>query len=241
MGALREILFVAQQRIDIQSWSRLPTGPPSFTRAGYSTSIEKNRSAQAGIMNEQLASSLKAAYRERRSGVLVAETRKFKRSLAFRDGFIVAARSNLKAEHFGQMLIRKGRITQQQLKDASVFIKSGWKMGDILAELRIIDKEEIASFVTLLVMDIACSMLLDEDSTFVFSELTEVEAVITKPLTVAAVLMEAGHRTSDIDAHLKDLRQENRLLELTPDPLIQFQDLSLDRRAGVPPVSNSGH
>ena len=232
LTALREILFVAQQRIDIQAGLASP--PDRHLLHGRVIAPQPKRTVplRAGIMNEQLASSLKAAYRERRSGVLVAETRKFKRSLAFRDGFIVAARSNLKAEHFGQMLIRKGRITQQQLKDASVFIKSGWKMGDILAELRIIDKEEIASFVTLLVMDIACSMLLDEDSTFVFSELTEVEAVITKPLTVAAVLMEAGHRTSDIDAHLKNLRQENRLLELTPDPLIQFQDLSLTAEQG---------
>ena len=183
-------------------------------------------------MNEQLASSLKGVYRARRSGVLVAEARGVKRSLTFRNGFIVAARSSLKAERLGQMLIRKGRITQQQLKDASVFIKSGWKMGEILAELRIIDKEEITSFVALLVMDIACSMLLDADSTFVFSELTEVEAVVTKPLTVAAVLMEAGHRTSDIDAELKALRQENRFLELAPDPLIQFQDLSLTAEQG---------
>lgn len=105
-------------------------------------------------------------------------------------------------------------------------------MGEILVKLEVLGKEEIDAFVELQLTEIAYSMLGEFDSRCGFSELTEVDAVLSKPLTAAAVLMEAARRTPHADRHLQALLEERRPLEISPNPLTRFQDLSLGSEEG---------
>lgn len=178
-------------------------------------------------MHERVCQLLGRIYLEKRTGVLLSEVGGDKRSLFFRSGLVVGARSSLEHERLGEVLIRNGRITQQHFEDASHFIKSGQRMGDILAELGIIDKEEIDAYLRIQVMDIACPMLLEPSQRLKYSALSEAEGILSKPLFVGAIVMEAARRTPRSAAHTKSFLEDARRLHLAPDPIMRFQDVSL--------------
>ncbi len=78
-------------------------------------------------------------------------------------------------------MMRYGRITREQFEDASHFIKSGWKLGEILAELNIIGEEEIETFVRLQLLDIACTQLITPPKRLQFSNLTHGRKLVGAP------------------------------------------------------------
>ena len=178
-------------------------------------------------MHERVCQLLRRLYLDKRTGVLLSEVGGDKRSLFFRSGLVVGVRSNLEHERLGEIVIRHGRITRQQFEDASHFIKSGKKMGDILVELGNIDRGELDRFLWIQVMDIACPMLFEPRQRLKFSNLSQVEDVLSKPLFVGTIVMEAARRTTDIEQHAKALLADARRLHLAPDPIMRFQDVSL--------------
>jgi hypothetical protein len=145
----------------------------------------------------------------------------------FRSGLVVGARSSRREDRLGELLIRIGLITKQQFSDASHFIKSGWKMGEILAELKIIQKEEIEKYVRMQVLEIAGSVLIDPPRKLTFSDLSAVDNVISTPLSVADIVMEAARKTPRIDAVQKQILGDARRLGFSSEPLLRFQDISL--------------
>ena len=177
-------------------------------------------------MNAQISQAFRQLYLGKRTGVLVCEVGKVKRSVFFRSRCVVGTRSSLKEDRLGEIMIRHGRITRQQLEDASHFIKSGWKLGEILAELRIIEKDEIERFVRVQLLDIACSVFLGRPRRVAFSNLSEVEGVTETPLPVADILMEVARRTPRIQDHLKAFREDERPLRLSSDPLLRLQAIN---------------
>jgi tetratricopeptide (TPR) repeat protein len=178
-------------------------------------------------MNRKVAQGFRRLFLEKRTGVLICEARKVRRSLYFQSGFVVGARSTLEEDRLGEIMIWHGRITRQQLQDASHFIKSGWKLGEILAQLGVIEKEEIERFVGVQLLDIACSVFLDRPRRLAFSDLSEVESVSKTPLSVAKVLMEVARRTPRIQRHLKAFREDERPLRLSTDSPLRLQDINL--------------
>ena len=124
-------------------------------------------------MNQQVAEAFKKLYFGKRTGVLTCEADAARRAVYFQSGFVVSASSSLEQDRLGEVMIRHGRITQQQFEDASHFIKSGWKLGEILAELSVIDEEEIESFVRLQLLDIACTQLIRPPKRLSFAALRD--------------------------------------------------------------------
>ena len=112
-------------------------------------------------MNEKVAQSFRNLYLSKRTGMLMCEGEDASRALNFRSGFVVGARSSRTEDRLGEILIRKGRITKQQFEDASHFIKSGWKLGEILVELKLLEKDEVEQFVRIQLLEIACSVLIE--------------------------------------------------------------------------------
>jgi hypothetical protein len=150
-----------------------------------------------------------------------------RRGVFFRSGFVVGARSSRPEDRLGEFLIRIGLISKQQFADASHFIKSGWKMGEILAELKVIEKGEIEKYVRMQILEIACSVLIDPPRKLTFSDLSAVDSVITTPLSVADVIMEAARKTPHIDAVQEQILGDERRLGFSSEPLLRFQDVSL--------------
>jgi tetratricopeptide (TPR) repeat protein len=178
-------------------------------------------------MNQQVAEAFKKLYFGKRTGVLTCEADSAQRAVYFQTGFVVAASSSLDEDRLGEVMIRHGRITQQQFEDASHFIKSGWKLGEILAELSIIDEEEIDAFVRLQLLDIACTQLIRPPRRLSFAPLSGVDALLEAPLSVADILMEAARRTPKLGPKIEALKNEDRKIGFPSDSLKRFQDVSL--------------
>jgi hypothetical protein len=191
--------------------------------AGYRPA---NRSRSI-LVNQQVAETFKKLYCSKRTGVLTCEAGETRRAVYFSSGFVVAARSSLEEDRLGEVMMRHGRITRRQFEDASHFIKSGWKLGAILAELKIIGEEEIETFVRLQLLDIACTQLITPPKRLAFSKLTTVDSSIVAPISVADILMEAARRAPSLDKEIESLKSDGRKLGFPKDPLKRFQDVNL--------------
>ena len=179
------------------------------------------------LVNQQVAEAFKKLYFTKRTGVLTCEAGAVRRAVYFNSGFVVGARSSLEADRLGEVMMRYGRITRAQFEDASHFIKSGWKLGEILAELNIIGEEEIEPFVRLQLLDIACTQLITPPKRLSFSNLTTVDSYVGAPLSVADILMEAARRAPALDKEMDSLLSDRRKLGFPKDPLKRFQDVNL--------------
>jgi curved DNA-binding protein CbpA len=178
-------------------------------------------------VDEKVAEALRKVYLGTQTGVLLCESAEFKRGIFFKSGFAVGARSSQPDDRLGEVLIRHSRITKQQFEDASHFIKSGWKLGEILAELGVLEKEEIEKFIRIQLLEIACGALFNLPQKMTFSELSSVDAVVATPLSVADILMEAARKTPAIEPHKRKLLADERRIGFSPDPLLRFQDVRL--------------
>lgn len=178
-------------------------------------------------VDEEVTEALRKVYLDKQTGVLLCEGAEFKRGIFFESGFAVGARSSQPDDRLGEVLIRHGRITKQQFEDASHFIKSGWKLGEILAELGVLEKEEIEQFIRIQLLEIACGALFNPPQKMTFSELSSVDAIVATPLSVADILMEAARKTPAIEPYKRKLRTDERRIGFSPDPLLRFQDVNL--------------
>ena len=178
-------------------------------------------------MNHQVADAFKKLYFGKRTGVLTCEAGEVRRAVYFSSGFVVGARSTLPEDRLGEVMMRHGRITREQFEDASHFIKSGWRLGEILAELNIIVEEEIEAFVRLQLLDIACTQLITPPKRLAFSNLTAVDSFVGAPVSVADILMEAARRAPSLEKEIASLKTDGRKLGFPKDPLKRFQDVSL--------------
>ncbi len=186
----------------------------------------RNRS-RCDLVNRQVAEAFKKLYFNKRTGVLTCEAGEARRAVYFSSGFVVGARSSLEEDRLGEVMMRHGRITREQFEDASHFIKSGWKLGEILAELNVIGEEEIETFVRLQLLDIACTQLITPPKRLAFSNLTTVDSFVGAPLSVADILMEAARRAPSLDKEIDSLKSDGRKLGFPKDPLKRFQDVNL--------------
>ena len=178
-------------------------------------------------MNQQVAETFRKLYCSKRTGVLTCEAGEARRAVYFSSGFVVAARSSLEDDRLGEVMMRHGRITRGQFEDASHFIKSGWKLGEILAELNIIGEEEIETFVRLQLLDIACTQLITPPKRLAFSNLTTVDSSVGAPISVADILMETARRAPSLDKEIDSLKRDGRKLGFPKDPLKRFQAVNL--------------
>ena len=178
-------------------------------------------------MNQQVAEAFKKLYFTKRTGVLTCEAGEARRAVYFSSGFVVGARSSLEEDRLGEVMMRHGRITRGQFEDASHFTKSGWRLGEILAELNIIGEEEIETFVRLQLLDIACTQLITPPKRLAFSNLTTVDSFVGAPISVADILMEAARRAPSLGKEIDSLKSDGRKLGFPKDPLKRFQDVNL--------------
>jgi tetratricopeptide (TPR) repeat protein len=178
-------------------------------------------------VNQQVAEAFKKLYFGKRTGVLSCEGATARRAVYFSSGFVVGAKSSRVEDRLGEVMMRHGRINRQQFDDASHFIKSGWRLGEILAELNVIGEEEIPTFVRLQLLDIACTPILSPPKRLAFSPLSGVDAFLEAPLSVADILVEAARRADVSDEEIRALKDDPRRLGFPKDPLKRFQDVSL--------------
>jgi len=113
------------------------------------TTIPRTRvsAAASGSLREvHFGSLLHSLHGSRASGVLVVENGKKKKAIQLRDGYPVAVKSNLVTECLGNMLARRGQLTESQLEESLQRVKRGEGLqGEILVAMNVLDEDAVAA------------------------------------------------------------------------------------------------
>ena len=163
-------------------------------------------------LNKQVIQTLRKLGRERRSGILTSHGVRMTRYIVIREGEIVGARSSSKMERLGEVMVRRGHITEQHLKDATLFAQKGRRLGEVLAELCIIKQEDIEHYVRLQILEICSAIIIHKAERISFKNVKQPRADLENPIHVLDVVMESARRTPQIDDHIKLLMSDERHL-----------------------------
>ncbi len=178
-------------------------------------------------MNKQVIQTLRKFGREKQSGVLTCQSVEIARRMVFSNGEIVGARSSSKAERLGEVMVRHGHITEQHLNDATIFARKGRRLGEVLAELQIIETAEVENYVRLQVLEICSSVILEPPKKMKFTKMPKPPSDLAASVNVLDIIMEAARRTPKIDAHIRALIEDNRNLTLTASSMSLMESITL--------------
>ena len=111
------------------------------------------------ITNTAVSDLIANLFFTRRSGVLRFTQDEVKKNIYFIDGGIVFAHSNLRAERLGEILLRLGKITEEEFRAVTEETEQGKRIGQALLEKGYISPSEINSGVAYQVQQILYSVL----------------------------------------------------------------------------------
>jgi hypothetical protein len=133
-----------------------------------------------------------------KTGVLLVRNGTITKTIHFKKGLVVFATSNLPQERFGEMLLKEGKISQEQFDAASRQVTRGKRLGKILVEMRSISPKDLWNEVRHQVQEISYSVLAWDSGSFQFFEGEERTGEnITTSLSVPELLLEGLRRIRD--------------------------------------------
>ncbi len=173
---------------------------------------------------------LREIYVGRRSGSLVLARGGERHSLRFRRGHITNAQTNVVEERLGEMLVRQGRLSQQDLDRATeVVTRDGRRLGEVLGEMGLIDEAGLEEAVARHVHETLARVFAWTEGTYEFSEDPDDTGggELTLRLSMGELLLEAVRAVRDPEVVRLALGDRDRLLAPSGDPLLRFQKLTL--------------
>jgi tetratricopeptide (TPR) repeat protein len=191
-------------------------------------------------MNGELAEGvvpdlLRGIYVGRRSGTLTLVRGQEQQSLRFRRGHIVNAHTNVLEDRLGEMLVRRGLLSEKDLARATeIVVRDKRRLGEVLAELALIDANGLEDAVALHVHEMLAKVFAWPEGTYSFEEGPEgdADAELTLKLSTGELILEAVRAVRDPDVVRYSLGDMDRVLALSSDPLLRFQTLALSPADG---------
>jgi tetratricopeptide (TPR) repeat protein len=178
---------------------------------------------------------LREIYVGRRSGTLNLVRGQERQSLRFRHGHIVNAHTNVLEERLGEMLVRRGVLSEADLARATeVVVRDARRLGEVLAEMGLIDGSGLEDAVALHVHEMLTRVFAWPDGTYAFEEepAGEPEGELTLKLSTGELILESVQAVRDPDVVRYALGDMDRVLVLSADPLLRFQKLTLSPADG---------
>ena len=178
---------------------------------------------------------LREAYVGRRSGHLHFTVGVSRKSLRIRAGQIIDGTSDTAGEHLGDVLVRYGLLSQEDLERAVVkVLGERRRLGSVLLELGLLESARIQEAVGLHVREILFSVIESPEASYVFEEIAEssLEADLVCPLSTGEVILEATRRVQDPDLVRGALGDTGRMLVLSSNPLLRSQSIALSPTDG---------
>jgi curved DNA-binding protein CbpA len=196
--------------------------------------------AAAGGTNGEIAEGilpelLRSIYVERRSGTLHLVRGQEEQSLRFRRGHIVNATTNVKEDRLGEMLVRRGHLTEADLARATeVVVSEKRRLGEVLAELGLLDKDGLEDAIAVHAHEVIARLFAWQDGLYAFRDEPEEQAQgeVTLKLSTGELILEAVRAVGDPDVVRYALGDIDRVLTLSSDPLLRFQKLTLSPADG---------
>jgi tetratricopeptide (TPR) repeat protein len=179
---------------------------------------------------------LQEIYVGRRSGTLKLVRGDERQSLRFRGGHIVNAHTNVVEERLGEVLVRRGLLSEQDLASATeIVVKEGRRLGEVLVELGLLTASGLEDAVALHVHEMLAGLFTWKEGSYTFED-EAVEAgpaeELTLKLSTGDLILEAVQAVRDPDVVRYALGDLDRVLALSNDPLLRFQKLTLSPADG---------
>ncbi len=157
----------------------------------------------------------------KKTGILEISTKSRQKEIAFRNGAIIYASSiNSTEDLFGNLLLKRGKISKSDLERAIVMHRqTGRQLGTTLVDLNLFDKEEIIECLKLQIEEIVYNLFSWTEGDFKFLEnAAPRNAQFTIELSTMNVIMEGTRRIDEWVEIQKVLPPDNIKIKLTSTP-----------------------
>jgi len=171
-------------------------------------------------------------YVERRSGLLHLTRDAERRSARFRKGHIVHAETTATEDHMGEVLVRNGLLSAKDLERATVrVLRERKRLGQVLQDLKILDEHLLEDALALHVLEVLRKAFAWDSGAYSFEE-QQVETPLHDDATLKVftgeVILEAARNVRDQAAVREALGDPDRLITLSTDPVLRFQQITLN-------------
>jgi tetratricopeptide (TPR) repeat protein len=178
---------------------------------------------------------LQELYVGRRSGTLELARGEERQRLRFRRGHIVNAHTNVVEERLGEMLVRRGLLSEEDLARATeIVLREKRRLGAVLNELGLLNASGLEDAVALHVHEMLAKVFTWPDGVYSFVEEPEeatTEELILK-LSTGDLILEAVQAVRDPEVVREALGDLDRVIAPSADPLLRFQQLTLSPADG---------
>src|SRR5262245_45178450 len=113
---------------------------------------------QGNLSEINVADLVAEIYYSKKTGILRLSQGEVKKSLYFKEGSIVLAHSNLKHERLGEILLRLGKITEDEFNAVQKRLQQGIRLGQALYERGFLGSGEVTSGVNYQLQQIVYSV-----------------------------------------------------------------------------------
>ena len=153
------------------------------------------------------------------------------RSLRFLKGQILHATSDVEGEHLGDVLVRYGLLTQDDLDKArTVVLAERKKLGTVLDSMGLMAKGELESSIKLHVREVLFNVTEMPDVKFSFEELGEdtfLETELQSRVAPGEMILEAARRIQEPAVVTAVLGDIDRVIAPASQPVLREQKLTL--------------
>ncbi|MEE9554881.1 MAG: DUF4388 domain-containing protein [candidate division Zixibacteria bacterium] len=166
----------------------------------------------------------------KKSGALDVSKNESKRFIYFKAGMLVYASSTDEQDLFGNILLKKGRISKEELNKVLVSQKEGKKLGALLVERKLFSREEIFECLKMQIEEIVYGLFGWKNGEFKFVEdkSPPPEAIQTE-LNPMNLIMEGTRRIDEWEELKKVLPTEETIVELMRDPPLKTEEIRISK------------
>ncbi len=177
---------------------------------------------------------LREIYVRRRNGWLHVVRDEERQSLRFRRGHIVNARTNVVQERMGELMVRRGWLSEADLARATeIVIRDKKRLGEVLTELGLVDASRLEDAVAYHVHEMLTKLFTWDEGEYSFEDEEEdAGGELTLKLSTGELILEAVQAVRDPDVVRYALGDMDRVLAPSGDPLLRFQKLTLSPTDG---------
>ncbi|HEX9912656.1 MAG TPA: DUF4388 domain-containing protein [candidate division Zixibacteria bacterium] len=166
----------------------------------------------------------------KKSGMLTLMRQTQRKEIYFQEGNIVyATSSNAEEELLGNLLLRLGKISQQELNEVlKLHRTTGKRIGVTIVEMGLLKKEELVACLKLQIEEIVYNLFSWKEGDFTFQDGKEpVEGQITTNMNTINVIMEGTRKIDEMLEMQKSLPKDNVVLKGNPNPKIGSSAINL--------------
>jgi hypothetical protein len=186
---------------------------------------------QGSLAEGVLPSLLRELYVGRRTGYLRFVNEGAQAKVLFMDGQMVRAETNVGADRLGETLVKQGLLSPEDLERATaVVLKDKTRLGRALAGLGIMDREHLESALALHLRETLLKIFGWSEGTFDFEDTgrpSPADCDVTSKFSTGEMILEAVKQVRDPDVIRYALGNIDRVVGLSTDPLLRFQNVGL--------------